>query len=221
MRQSAACRGLVAAVLCLLAAPALATERLLVVGEARSLDGDELRYREYHHCTSDRRLCEVLYKDAQGEVFARKRVDYTASLRSPSLLVEDLREGRTQRIEGEFEPELVIDAGFDNYVRQRWSELSNGVEVRFPFLIAGRDSPLNMRASRSDAGDCQDGELCLTVTLDAWLLSMLITPIELVYDGERRLTQYRGISNIRDAEGRSQSVQIDYRYPEDADGSTS
>ena len=78
-----------------------------------------------------------------------------------------------------------------------------------------------MKASRDEGNACDDGALCLTVTLDAWLLSMLVAPIELVYDDEKRLTQYSGISNIRDAEGRSQNVRIEYRYPEDLDGSTS
>jgi hypothetical protein len=214
-------RGLAIAALCALAVPALAMERLLVVGEARSLDDEELRYREYHHCSIDGRMCRVLYKDKEGEVFARKQVDYSESLRSPSLLIEDLREGQTLRIDGDFDAELVVDAGFDNYVRQRWAELAQGQTVRFPFLVVGRDSPIKMKASRTEGEVCETGSLCLTVTLDAWLLSMLVTPIELVYDNERRLTQYRGISNIRDAEGRSQTVQIEYRYPDDADGSTS
>lgn len=207
--------------LCTLSAPLVAMERLLVVGEARSLDNGELRYREFHHCSDDGRLCNVLYKDGQGELFARKQVDYRESLRSPALVVEDLREGRTVRIDGGVDPQVVVDAGFDNYVRERWAELAEGATVRFPFLIAGRDSPLKMKASRSERDDCGEDALCLTVTLDAWLLSMLVTPIELVYDQERRLMQYRGISNIRDAQGRSQDVRIDYRYPDAAEGSTS
>jgi hypothetical protein len=214
-------RCLLIAAVCALSVPALAVERLLVVGEARSLDDQELRYREYHHCSMDGRLCSVLYKDGDGQVFARKQVDYSESLRSPSLLIEDLREGSTLRIDGDFDSDLVVDAGFDNYVRQRWAELAEGETVRFPFLVVGRDSPIKMKASRTERVACNDGALCLTVTLDAWLLSMLVSPIELVYDNEKRLTQYRGISNIRDAQGRSQNVRIEYRYPEDGEGSTS
>ena len=41
-------------VLLLIAPPALALERLFVVGEARSMKDGELRYREYHHCSEDR-----------------------------------------------------------------------------------------------------------------------------------------------------------------------
>lgn len=216
-----ASRGILLAMLLSLTPPALAMERLLVVGEARSLDDEELQYREYHHCSVDGRLCSVLYKDGEGQLFARKQVDYSESLRSPSLLIEDLREGSTLRIDGEFDSDLVVDAGFDNYVRQRWSELAQGDTVRFPFLVVGRDSPVRMKASRREGNVCDGGALCVTVTLDAWLLSVLVAPIELVYDDEKRLTQYRGISNIRDAEGRSQNVRIDYRYPDDAEGSTS
>ena len=202
--------------LLLVASPALALERLFVVGEARSVKDGELRYKEYHHCSPDRQQCQVLYRDTDGNLFARKNIDYSQSLSSPTMTVEDLREGRTQLIDGGGEPDLVVDAGFDNYVRQRWSELYSGETVRFPFLIAGRDSPLTMKASREQEQSCDGGALCLSVTLDAWLLSMLVQPIELVYDSERRLLQYRGISNIRDAEGRSQQVLIDYDYAVDA-----
>ena len=203
-------------VLLLVAPPALALERLFVVGEARSMKDGELRYREYHHCSEDRSNCEVLYKDTEGALFARKRIDYSQSMSSPSLVVEDLREGRTVRINGGGDEELVVDAGFDNYVRQRWSELSSGETVRFPFLVVGRDSPLTMKASVDEEETCAADELCLSVTLDAWLLSMLVQPIQLVYDSERRLLQYRGVSNIRDAEGKSQDVRIDYTYPTDS-----
>ena len=202
--------------LMVLAPPAFALEQLFVVGEARSLKDGELRYREYHHCSEDRSNCQVLYKDVEGALFARKNIDYSQSLSSPSLVVEDLREGRTQLIEGDVEEELVVDAGFDNYVRERWAELSRGETVRFPFLIAGRDSPVSMKARQDGEEDCADGDLCLAVSLDAWLLSMLVQPIQLVYDSDRRLMQYRGISNIRDAEGRSQEVRIDYEYPGDS-----
>ena len=67
-------------VLLLVAPPALALERLFVVGEARSMKDGELRYREYHHCSEDRSNCEVLYKDTEGALFARKRIDYSQSI---------------------------------------------------------------------------------------------------------------------------------------------
>lgn len=198
--------------LLLLVPAAQALENLYVVGEARSLKDGELRYREYHHCSEDRRQCQVLYRDADGSLFARKHIDYSESASSPSVVVEDLREGRTLRLQGRDEPDLVVDAGFDNYVRERWNELSRGETVRFPFLIAGRDSPVPMKASSKEGGACKGGRLCLSVSLDAWLVSLLVEPIRLVYDSERRLLQYQGISNIRDGDGRSQQVRIDYEY---------
>ena len=108
----------------------------------------------------------------------------------------------------------MVDAGFDNYVRQRWTELMGADPVRFPFLVAGRDSPLAMRAGPDRQSECNPAQLCLQVELDSWLLRMLVAPITLTYDREsRRLLRFKGISNLKDAAGNSQSVDIRYQYP--------
>ncbi|RLQ22436.1 hypothetical protein DWB85_07400 [Seongchinamella sediminis] len=194
-----------------------------VIGSAYGVDDGELRYREIHQCSSDGDRCTVEYKNPAGEVFARKVVNYQDSLQAPSLEMQDLRHGETVRIKGDDGGELVIDAGFDHYVRRRWQQLVDGDTVRFPFLVAGRDKPLDMTARKAVGDDCPQGRMCFTVALDNWLLSRLVSPIWLEYDArDRRLLQFRGVSNIRDAEGRSQQVRIDYRYPEASpEGSTS
>jgi hypothetical protein len=74
-----------------------------------------------------------------------------------------------------------------------------------------------MRAVAPSDAACGPTELCLEVKLDSWLLGMLAPPIELAYDrNERKLLRYRGISNIRDSSGKSQSVEIHYRYRDEA-----
>lgn len=193
------------------------------VGDAYGVEDGELRYREIHRCSSDGDRCTVEYTTPAGELFARKVVDYQESLQAPSLEMQDMRHGETVRVNGEDDEDLVIDAGFDHYVRLRWEQLVSGETVRFPFLVAGRDSALDMAASRSGPESCPQGRMCFTVALDNWLLSRLVTPIRLEYDAQnKRLLQFRGVSNIRDAQGKSQQVRIDYRYPESsAEGSTS
>ena len=45
-----------------------------VVGEAYSIDSNELRYREIHQCSVSGDRCTVEYQDPRGTVFARKTV---------------------------------------------------------------------------------------------------------------------------------------------------
>jgi hypothetical protein len=187
-----------------------------VVGEAYSMDGSELQYREVHSCTSAGEQCLVEYRYPEGELFARKHINYSDSQQSPSLRIEDLRVGETVLVDKEFGDEVVVDAGFDHYVRLRWTELAGGEGVNFPFLVVGREKPIKMLARKDRDSDCPDTRLCLEITLDNWLLAAIVSPIELQYDqGSRRLLQFKGISNIRDDEGKSQDVRIIYRYTEE------
>ena len=188
-----------------------------VIGEAYAIDGSAIRYLEEHRCAADGEECVVEYRYPEGNVFARKQVDYRPSMQAPGLRIEDLRAGETIVIDSDFEDDVVVDAGFDHYVRLRWDELANGEEVRFPFLVAGRAKPLNMRAQLEEELACSESRLCLTITLDNWLLAALVSPIRLEYDqASRRLMQFEGVSNIRDEEGKSQEVRLDYRYQDDA-----
>ena len=54
---------------------------------------------------------------------------------------------------------------------------------------------------------------CFKLELSNWFVRMLVNPIELGYDPElRRLTRYRGSSNIGDGKGNGLVVDIRYDY---------
>lgn len=184
-----------------------------ITGEARSIESGELRYREIHACSPDGDQCTVEYRTPGGDLFARKELDYSRSRYAPSLLMEDRRDGRVIEVRGGFAGNTVVDAGFDNYVRSRWDQLARGEVLEFPFLVAGRKRPLEMRAQRRERG-CPAWGLCIEVGLDSWWLGRLVAPIQLLYDESRRLRQFRGVSNILDREGRRQEVAISYDYVE-------
>ena len=196
----------------LFASQVWALEDADVVGEARAIASGDLLYRELHDCSEDGRYCKVSYQNPQGQLIAHKKLDYSNSLQAPALQVKDLRLGTEFRLEGGMAPDLVVDAGFDNFVRERWVDLASGGVVRFPFVVVGRNKPLKMKAGLDEDRACAEERVCLAVTLDGWLLAALVDPIQLVYDNDRRLLQFRGISNIRDENGGSQKVEINYTY---------
>ena len=142
---------------------------------------------------------------------------------APSLRFEDYRRDREIRIHfAEDDGNLVVDAGFDNFVRAQWETLANGQPVRFRFRGVGFDAPIDMKIDLNDEDDCETGNLCLAINIDSWLLSNFVDPIQLSYSrGDRRLLRYSGISNLRDAGGDSMNVDIYYVYPDSEQASSS
>ena len=190
--------------------------RLFVVGEAWDDKGTTLLYREFHYCDSSLTRCVIEYRDREQGELARKELDYSRSNQAPGVVLEDFVADRRVILPASEERSVVVDAGFDNFVRSRWDELAGGEVIDFPFLALGREQPLTMRAGVSDEVDCDSAELCLDVALDAWVLRLLVPKIELTYERSgRRLLRYRGISNLRIADGGSPMVDIRYDYGEE------
>lgn len=185
-----------------------------IIGEASDPDSGEIIYREMHYCSTDALLCTVFYEDETGQPIARKQLDYSRDLLAPTLHVEDyLQQQEFSAGPQDYAEGVVVDAGFDNFIRLQWKAIAAGDSVKFPLLIAGRDKPLPMRAASDPRGICQETQLCVQVRLDSWLLGKLVPPIDLTYErGSQRLLRYRGISNISDARGRTPRVDISYRY---------
>lgn len=183
-----------------------------VIGEARDQQTGTTLYREQYYCSADGLACSVFYIRPNEELIASKEIDYSPNPRAPALTFRDFRLDREIRID-QSDSDAVVDAGFDNFVRLQWRDLSNGEDVKFPFRIVDREKPIKMRASREDR--CESGKLCLEIRLDSWLLGNLVDPILLTYDeNSQRLLRFQGISNLKSDAGRSQKVDIRYRYPD-------
>ena len=200
-------------------AAALPAQSPLIIGIASDSTGQQELYRELYYCESDSDGCSVFYLDNNDQLIATKIVDFGVSPQAPSLLFIDYRRDRELAVTGPGEvDDLVIDAGFDNYVRKRWQQLHAGESVSFPFLPANRQQPLAMKIALSEETVCKAEQACFEVSLDSWWLGALVQPIQLTYDRDsQRLLRFRGISNIPDVDGDSQTVDIHYQYPIVAD----
>ena len=217
----------------LLAAPAQA--RLTAVeGDARDPDGGRLLYREEHLIRHDgdrpvERL--VIYRCPDGSAFARKRVNYRPSLIAPDFELVDARgyreglrreggqpvlwssESRARTL-GAAKAPLVADAGFDEYLRLRWSALATGKPQPLAFAVPsfGRTLPLRIRS----AGRHQRAGTPVyrfELALDG-LLGAFADAISVEYDaGDRRLRHFRGLTNVRDAKGDQIEAAIDFPRP--------
>ena len=207
-------------------------------GYARDLKTGSPLYVEVHSVANPGHVGEtrvVMYQCADGSPFARKELTYDADRIAPAFRFEDSRSGyaegltrranhlevfersgalathRTGRVRSEG---LVADAGFDEFVRLRWDELERGVKFDAPFLVPSRLDSMSFRVRK--VGEAQiGGETASLIRLSlAGLLSLLVPDIEVAYrKRDRALVRYRGVTNVRDADGKLQAAQID--FPDD------
>jgi hypothetical protein len=206
------------------------------IGTAYDLRSDKPLYSEAHCVTGDALEREVIYRDAGERLIAHKTLDYRTGQATPSYVQRNfyagesitvaLREDTLEMTVGDLagagetasarldgEKPLVIDAGFDAFVRENWDTLVAGQTLRFEFPFAARESLFALRIGPSQCSYDTSTDQCFRLELDNWVLRALLDPIELGYDaGHKRLARYRGLSNIGDGAGEGQVVDIRYRY---------
>lgn len=194
-------------------------------------DGKRLLYRETHWTTAGPKPERwVVYRCADGQAFARKRVVATASPAAPDFALEDARDGYREgvrgaagsrsvfvRVPGKAEssralsipPDGVIDAGFDAAVRKQWQALGKGEPVRLKFLLPSRQRffPVRVQRVASTTWNGIPAER-LRMKLDAWF-GFAVPEVTLTYArDDRRLLEFAGTGNVRDGRGDYPQVRI-------------
>jgi hypothetical protein len=209
-----------------------------VVGDAFGLKSTDFLYRETHCGIQNKLASEVIYQHSDGSLIAHKVLDYNSGHTTPSFVQHNIR--AKEKIRVTFDQEelsmfltgssdssqeskhlvtdhiskpIVIDAGFDGFIRDNWDKLVSGEMQEFQFPLASRSSLVSLRIRPSICSYRTESDQCFTVEPSNWFFRLLAKPIELGYDSSLvRLTRYRGLSNIDDESGKSQVVDIKYRY---------
>lgn len=219
---------------------ALQAETWIIGNAASAISGEHL-YTERHYKSDATALISerVEYVSASGELIVEKALNGTISPITPEVMQTDLRTGTRfsirdagnsldthyQRVgeAGETEKirkdeQLVIDAGFDPYVRRHWQALQNGKPIGADFFVPARMDTVRVSISKVEAEHCAliaIETLCLVVRPAGILrlVGWLVEPLYLAYGQDtQRLLMYRGISNLLDDNGKSQNVVIQYQY---------
>lgn len=222
---------------CLLALPLLpalaaAPPLLRSEGIARSAEGAVL-YREVHwqRGAADGSERWVVYQCPDGTPFARKQMPASAQPQARGYQLQDARSGQRASVQVEHDAvvldwqeqagaaaqraqlplpaDAVIDAGFDAAVRLHWAALLRGEAVSLPFLVPGRQRYYSVQVRRTGAVQWEGQPAqAMRVRLDAWY-GAVAPSLSLVYaDADRRLLEFRGTSNLRDAAGRYPPVVV-------------
>jgi hypothetical protein len=175
----------------------------------------------------------VLYECQDGSAFARKTVRYDDAI-APDFLFEDtsngMREGvrsgpqgrvmlfRANRVEPErtaqvpTEPGLVIDAGFDEFVRTHWQALLELGPQPLPFLVTSRQERMSFHVEYL-RGEQIDGKTAdvFRMKLDG-VLGWVLLGIDVAYDAQDHwLLLYDGLSDLRDVSGNNFQVRVVFK----------
>jgi len=208
-----------------------------VIGDAFGLKSNDLLYSETH-CVSNELAREVIYQQRDGTLIAHKALDYQSGPTTPSFVQHNIQ--AKEKIKVSFDQQevsmsvttsgnkelenkypvididstpLVIDAGFDVFIRDNWDKLVSGESREFQFPLASRSSLVSLQVKPSVCRYETETDQCFMLEPANWFFRMLASPIELGYDANlARLTRYRGLSNINDESGKGMIVDIKYRY---------
>jgi hypothetical protein len=208
------------------------------IGQAFDLKNDEPLYSETHCLSGDALAREVIYRNVEGQLIAHKILSYSTGPTTPSFVQHNFYSQESIEVELKLDEvtmtvkdenssgparvistrtsanlPVVIDAGFDAFVTGNWDSLVAGENKSFQFPFAARESLVKLRIKPTSCTYDTESDQCFRLEMNNWLLRMLVAPIELGYDAKlKRLTRYRGLSNIGDGKGEGLVVDIRYNY---------
>ena len=227
------------------ALPAWADEQTLrFYGYAYDLKGGQYLYTEVHeqHVQGDHWLGgSINYFDPAGKQIGRKTLAFSSDAHIPiyhlTLSGSGYEEGisavgdkvemfkrhakgdQPERDSVDTNKTMAADSGFHTYIRDHFAQLMSGQTVAFNLVVPGNLDSYKFRIKR--IGDTTfEGQPAIRLRIEPdSLLRFVVDPLELTYEPkERKLLEYRGISNIHDpVSGKAYTARIAYYSKPPAD----
>lgn len=223
-----------------LSGPAHASEQYVAYfGVAASQRSDQLLYGESHVVRyQNGRIAErvVLYTCPDGTPFARKHSTYEDPL-APNFVFEDVSNGMREGVRAGANPKgnrtvffrgfdgkpeksapvsevpgLVIDSGFDEFIRSNWQTLMTQGSLSLQFLVPSRLETLGFQLQHLRTGN-EDGTPTEVFRLKLQgILGWIAPNIDVTYsERDHVLMRYEGLSDLRDKSGDNLRVDITFR----------
>jgi len=203
------------------------------IGIARDSTSNNLRYIE-HHQYLDNGDHMVSYYTPDMNLIAYKNLSYAGLPQHPSILQEDLNRGTKAQVKVaggkihmlresadgvskgalQADPNLIIDAGFDAYIKANWQTLIANGETRLQFAAAGYPRSITMRVQVEPTDN--ENTFAFKIYPSNFLIRLFIPALNLMYS-DRQLVEYQGYSNLQPDDTESQYVTIQFAHHVTAD----
>ncbi len=215
-----------------------------IIGLASDAVSGEPMYCEYHYSQDLGSRFIVEYRNLSQEVIAKKELDYSVDMLKPDVIQQDFRHGELREVVSNqsqsngidvryrkpnkektktanlaVSDKLVIDAGFDQAIRQSWDSLSKGEKVKMDFLSPVHLRKIALTIEMKEGEECsrqqydQVSQACFLIHPSNVLLNLFVQPLALIYDKQsQRLLVYKGNVNITAEDGSTLKAVIQYHY---------
>lgn len=151
-------------------------------------------------------LPDYTFKDSQGSIEEGVRCCSTDST------LEVHHQGKSKKLG--FKPDWVSGQGFHYFSKDSLEKLAAGEQRLLEFLIPSRLEPFSFRIRSGENTDLSKSRVEVVLEVQSWILRLFAPKIRATYDLKtRRLVHYLGPSNLLDAKGDVQTVEIHYQYP--------
>jgi len=219
-------------ILLFLSLPAVANVQTLV-GTAVDTKSGETVYTETHRFIerNGQRVMQSTYTTPERQTLAQREVVYQGDkvtryqLNQPDALLAELierdldslkikvdgKKSRAKTVNARRSDEVVIDAGFSNFIVRNWDQLASGEPQKFYFASTAQLDLVRLQVKKTKRQP-EDAEFVLfEMTAANPLIRALMTPIKVgYYPEQKQLAYYRGISNLRDEKGETFDVEITF-----------
>ena len=208
-------------------------EYLTYRGIATDLRSNKFYYVEEHKEITENHVLKetvIQYKDSAGAVMAKKVIDYSENKVTPAFEQTDYRDGYTEGVsfvgkklifkyrKNKSESlksktisspdNLVVDGGFNYYIKGNWEKLTAGETMVFNFAVPSQLDYFSFRLYKESE---QKDAVVFRMEPDNFLLRKLVDHIRVTYKmSTKRIIKYEGLSNINDIKGKSYLVKIMY-----------
>jgi hypothetical protein len=227
----------------------LPIEKADIIGVVRDIKSSQHLYCEYHvfekKADSDKtpKKTKVEYRAPDQTLIATKSIDYSPSLVRPNVVQKDLRNNElrstlnsdkgsnvnvsyrkpnSEEVKStviSLKDMIVIDAGFDEAVKEYWYTLTRGEKLIIDFLSPVHLRTFKLTVKQSNTESCykepynRETQACFLIRPSNMVLNLFVKPLALIYDLEaKRLLRFKGDVNVTDAQGDTQNAVIQYYY---------
>lgn len=154
-------------------------------------------------------LPDYTFKDGQGPIVEGVRCC------APGSTLEVHHQGKTKKLS--FKPDWVSGQGFHFFSQESLEKLAAGEQRLLEFLIPSRLEPFSFRIRSGEGTDLARNRVEVVLEVQSWILRLFAPKIRASYDLKtRQLVHYLGPSNLLDAKGNVQTVEIVYQHPNTA-----